>query len=320
MHNKEGEGMIKKIKSVSELPDWFKKRQYKKKLSKIDWYREIRQRQIVSGMIENSTTSISDAGRTTLIEILTTTPFRNSPIFLIPQGDRISQGYRPIHDLTAGEALFFHSAISDDDLIQLANEFDRLLVCWRNAIKEEDESDDGPTPLMGQYKALLEKFFAEIDNKPYINKINEPICNFTNNAGNPWLFYSRVLNGWPITVDTEYDDETIIKYFKGWLAKKRKTEGERLRRPFIQNDLDDWSYFKIREVFDLETWAILANVKILDKVLAQALWPISPDDFSPIDVLRTTSRKKAKEIFTFPVVVRLHGQLLLENGENFLEQ
>ena len=37
-----------------------------------------------------------------------------------------------------------------------------------------------------------------------------------------------------------------------------------------------------------------------------------------IEVLRTTARKKVKDVFNYQVVVRLYGQLLLEYGENFL--
>ena len=52
--------------------------------------------------------------------------------------------------------------------------------------------------------------------------------------------------------------------------------------------------------------------------MADALWPLAQDNFSPIDVFRTTARKKTNEIFQFETVVRLYGQLRLKHGENFL--
>ena len=106
-----------------------------------------------------------------------------------------------------------------------------------------------------------------------MGKLDEPIEKFLEGVGNPWLSYGRPLNGFPITVDTQFDDETIVSFFKQWLAEKRKTEGERARRPFLQSDFDDWEYYKVREIFDLETWAEIINVKIPDNVIAQFLWP-----------------------------------------------
>lgn len=249
--------------------------------------------------------------REILLKLLKNTPHPNSLLFYV------SQSNRPVHDLTAGEALYFRSAIRDDDLIQLGKRFDGLLSLWLAALKEDPE---GPTPLFGEYEHQIQIFFTDLDKSPWAGKLDEPVEKFLDGVGNPWLSWGRPLNGFPITIDTQYDDETIINYFKSWLAEKRKTEGKRVRRPFLQNDFDDWEYFKIREIFDLEAWAKLMNVKILDKVIAHSLWPNPSDDFSPIDVLRTTARKKSKEVFSRNVVVRLYGQLLLEYGENFLEQ
>lgn len=310
--------MIRRITSVSELPDWFKNRTYKKKLSRVDWFREIRMRQTLIHLLEmgqrhtHYSEEASNERREFLLRLLEAAPRPDSLIFLV------SQSNRPVHDLTAGEALYLKSAIRDDDLIQVGKKFDGLLLLWFKALKEDPV---GPTtPLFGDFERRIRVFFDELEKSSYADKLDEPIDKFLDGVGNPWLSYGRPLNGFPITVDTQYDDETIINFFKNWLAEKRKTEGERVRRPFLQNDFDDWEYFKIREIFDLEAWATIMNVKILDKVIAHSLWPNSSDDFSPVDVLRTTARKKVKEVFSFNVVVRLYGQLLLEYGENFLEQ
>lgn len=309
--------MAKRIKSVSELPDWYKHRSYRKRLSKVDWFREIRMRQSVVRLLEmdqadgHSLDDLSDSSRKILLRFLETAPHPSSPIFFI------SQSNRPVHALTAEEAIYLRSAIRDEDLSQFGKEYDRLLSLWHKAC---DEDPEGPTPLFGEYEHQLEKFVDELEKHPYAGKLEQPIESVLDGVGNPWLSYGRPLNGSPITIDTQYDDETITSYFKSWLAEKRRAEGERVRRPFVQNDFDDWEYFKIRELFDLETWATVMNVKILDKVIAHALWPNPSDSFSPIDVLRTTARRKVKDVFNFNVVVRLYGQLLLEYGENFLEQ
>lgn len=305
--------MTKRITSVSELPDWFRNRPYKKRLRSVDWYREVRSRQVLADMLKRrpNDAQIGEESQKVLLELLKKDARPDSLIFFV------SQSSRPVHDLTAGEALYFRSVTRDEDLIEFGKKFDALLSLWLKVLKEDPE---GPTPLFGEYEHQIGIFFDELEKHPCAGKLDEPIEKSLDGVGNPWLSYGRPLNGSPITIDTQYDDETIINYFKSWLAEKRKTEGERLRRPFLQNDFDDWEYFKIREIFDLETWATLMNVKILDKVIAHSLWPNPSDDFSPIDVLRTTARKKVKEVFSFNVVVRLYGQLLLEFGEKFLEE
>ena len=309
--------MIRKITSATDLPNWFKERPYKKQLSKVDWYREIRHRQFLLRMfelqqaIQRMPKSAQEKSNEILLDILEATPRPDSYIFLVPQSDR------PVHDLTAGEVLYLRSAIHDDYLIQIGKRFDGLLSLWRKALGENPE---GPTPLFREYEHQIASFLRGIEKSPCAEKLDDPIQKILDSMGNPWLSYGRPLNGFPITIDIQYDDQTIISHFKDWLDKKRKAEGERVRRPFNQNDLDGWEHFKIREIFDLEIWARITNAKISDSVIAHVLWPVSPDDFSPIDVLRTTARKKSKEIFTFNVVIRLYGQLLLENGENFLVQ
>lgn len=310
--------MKQRITSVKDLPDWFKNKTYATNLNIIDWFREIRKRQKVLDLYEfgkkyrDSTGKNSEESRETLLSLLLATPRPDSLIY------SVSQNNRPVYDLTASEALYFRSAIRDDDLLQLGKKYDELMSLWHKALDEMGTDD--PTSFFGEYEHQIAIFFEKFDENSYAKKFDEPIEKFLEDIGNPYLSYGRPLNGSPITVDTQYDDETIITHFKNWLAEIRRNEGERIRRPFTQKDLDDWELYKIRQIFDLEMWASIMHVKINDKVIADSLWPYAPDNFSPIDVLRTTARKKIKDVFNFNVVVRLYGQLSLEFGENFLAQ
>ncbi len=307
--------MTRRIKSFDELPSWFKEREYEKNINRVDWYREIRRRQHIETLFEmrfgikKFTEAARDEMNSILLEMLEFSPRSDSVIYALSQTDR------PVQDLTAGEALYLRSAIKDKHLIRAGERVEKLLAHWRASVIEN------PAPSFKvpyHYERRIAAFMSDIKNSDLAEKFDAPIEVFLGDMGNPWLSYGKPLNGCPVTIDTQYDDKTLIDAFKGWLAKRRAADGERRRRPFNQKDFDDWGYFKIREIFDLETWAKLSDVKIPDNVLANALWPISSDDFSPIDVLRTTARKKTKEIFSFDVVVRLYGQLLIEEGENFL--
>lgn len=170
-----------------------------------------------------------------------------------------------------------------------------------------------------KYENMLDNFFDKYAESEEMSEFVYPTI-ADGHIGEIYLSYGRPINGYPIIIDTQFDDATIISSVQMWLADRRKENGEKAaRRPFVQNDFDDWAYFKIREVVDLDTWARANDVKILDKVMAAAIWPNAGDEISPIDMLRTTSRKKVKEIFRFEICVRLFGQLMLELGENFLE-
>ncbi len=120
-------------------------------MSKIDWFREIRMRQTIVRLLdmsetaENSLEDVSGETREILLNLLETSPRPDSHIFFV------SQSSRPVHALTAGEALYLRSAIRDEDLSQFSEQYDALLSLWRKA-REEDPG--GPTPLFGEYELL----------------------------------------------------------------------------------------------------------------------------------------------------------------------
>jgi len=304
--------MIEKIKSTSDLPEWFTDRNYKTKLSKADWFREVRTRQIVADFLSRAhllQNGFTEKNRKFFLSKLDPPPH---PALLFPRSPT-----RPVRDLTAEEVIYLKAAMNDDDLRQFSSQYDELLLHWHKA---NEEDPDGPTPLFGKYEERFAKFIDDIEDNPLADKLDQSAENFLKNLGHPWLGYSGPLNGSAITIDTQFDDETILEFVKRWLAEKRAQDGQRLRRPFSQNDFDDWERFKIRQIFDLEVWSTVMNVQIYQRVIAQFLWPDASDDFSPIDVLRTTARKKANDIFKSNVGDHLYCQLLIELGENFLDE
>ena len=307
---------MEKIKDISKLPDWLSKRIYKKQLSDIDWYREVRLRQrllsVMSVYIE-SPIEKDDKSRLFLNQMLERDDIRpDSMAYVLPQGGT------PVQDLTVSESVFLEYSIRNSDVSEFAEQYRNLLSQWTIACDDIEASAKAGTPRLtyGMYDRHLPKFLDRLEGGN--SNFDCPITSYSNQLGNPWLSYGRPLNGYPVTIDAQFDDETILQNVKAWLVKTRESEGTKARRPFNQNDFDDWEFYKIRELFDLQTWALLNDKKILDRVLADYLWPNSSDEFSPIDVLRTTARKKTKEVFTFDTVTRLYGQLNITHGENFL--
>lgn len=296
------------IKSKSQLPDWFKNKIYSKNLTSIDWYREIFDRKLILGMIEmrESLGHTSDKNNTSLMSLFLRDSNKKSPLY------NISQHGKPIQPLSVFEASYLSIAAESDDLENFKQRLQNLLKMWKVEINLIDES-----PVFSyQYEVELEDFIKDISSKEFLFLDVLGISEI----GNPFFSYDRPLNGTPVTIDTHFDDKTIIESVKEWLQLERVKMKEKAKRPFNQNDFDDWTYYKIREVCDLDNWSKISGIKILDKVIADTLWPYSDGDISPIDILRTTSRKKVQEIFNHQTAVRFYGQLVIQEGENFLDK
>jgi hypothetical protein len=302
---------MRTIKTKNELPEWFKNKKYPKNLSAIAWYREVRRRQYALRFLENLETSkgFSNIDREPLINFWLTEANPNSPIFYIPQHSK------PVQPLSFFETVYLRAIIEDDEIELVDEKLRELLKRWKAESNRKDT-----VVYSREYESCVSDFFKFLEendkgDKKYLWDLEKLL-----ESENPFLSYGRPLKGVPLTIDTQFDDQTILESVKRWLDAYRKTANEKARRPFTQNDFDDWTYYRIREISDLDTWAKLSDVRILDKVMANTLWSNAIDDISPIDILRTTARKKIKEVFTWDVAVRLHGQLLIQEGENFLEK
>lgn len=302
---------MKVIKSVADLPDWFKEKKYEKTLSVTDWYREIRKRQYGVDAVEFMMTNphVSSHHARDVLYILHAALPKEWPFFWINQ-----QNY-PIEDMSKMEAMYLAACFDDPKSQEAHRDYSDLMQVFKSEVNHPKR-----TVFSRKYEDMLSDFFNKYAESEEMSELVYPTA-ADGNIGGLYLSYGRPLKGYPVIIDTQYDDATIIGFVQMWLADRRKENGEKAaKRPFLQNDFDDWAYFKIREVVDLDTWARANDVKILDKVMAAAIWPNAGDEISPIDMLRTTSRKKVKEIFRFEICVRLYGQLMLDLGENFLEE
>lgn len=298
---------MKTIKSKNELPDWFKRKKYPENLSATNWYREIRIRVCLINLIGVVKSSHKELGLSlskTVDRFLSGGANPNSPLFYLVQHNK------PIQPLSVLETLYLCADMKDNETELINKKIQDLLKMWR---VEQSRKDKVIFSL--NYEIALRDFIEFlIENKTEGLDVLK-----VSHADNPFLSYGRPLNGVPVTIDTQFDDQTILESVKRWLKNQRRVDNEKAKRPFNKNDFNYWTSYKIREVCDLDIWARFSGVRIQDKVIASALWSDAIDKISPIDILRTTTRKKIKEIFTYEVAVRLYGQLLIQEGENFLE-
>lgn len=297
------------VRSVNELPDWFKTRKYEKQLAPADWYRSIRWRQKISStwnesfFVGNKSFPVQEEKVKFFLEMLEMEWDRHSVLY------ELNQFNHPVQSLTKGEVLFL-ATLTDPSTRKFGKELESLIDAWNN---EEHVSQGRLFPI--GYELELCRVVAQADQLP---QLNSPAFSEDIGIGNPYLSFGRPLTGHPLTVDLQYDDETILTHFKQWIKDQRRKQGVQVKKPISEGDFDDWVYYRVREIFDLELWSAISGIKILDQVLANALWPNAPDSMSPLDILRTTSRKKVKEIINYEFCARFHGQLVIEQGENFL--
>ena len=292
------------IKSKKDLPEWFTERVYKKNNNAVEWYLEIRRRQYLLKLIDLSL-EVAAKPNEKMIQLWLSAPPKDAIIYLMHQHNR------PVQPLSIIEVCYLKAAMSEAKIDLAHEKTSSLIKMWRAEIERKDA-----LVFTWEYEKYLQEYSNFLDENDWLY---EDVLGVTE-IGNPMLSYGRPLIGTPLVIDTQFDDATILNSMKNWLTENRKLNNEKARRPLNQNDFDDWTYYKIREVIDLDIWSKLSGIKILDKAIASALWSDSVDDISPIDILRTTVRKKVKEVFNFEMAVRFYGQLVQEEGENFLEK
>lgn len=292
------------------MPAWFHKANYKKNLEGVDWYREIRKREWACCEIDLARKNP---------DVPVDRPFSIFRAMYKELKKDWSLYYKydmgnPVRDMSKAEVLFLAAFNHEDEQSKkFFTQAKALINHFKNLIRR------GVHFAPPEYEDRLAFF---MDNWIHFDNPNmsDMACRPVYDTGNAFLEYGRPFEGLPIVIDPTFDDETILTVMKEWLAHMRKVDFPRARRPLNQNDFDDWTFYKIREVHDLDAWSALTGLKIPDRVIAAALWPNAADDFSPIDVLRTTSRKKIKEVFCTYMCERLYGQLSIERGGNFLGQ
>jgi len=317
---------MEKIRSVSELPSWFfSDNRYPNNLCAKDWYIEIALRLNAFGYYGiNSFEEILEASNEgdsiarymknsekLFNDFVNVFEFQKSPTSYLNRRvyvNLFNPELSPIKDLSISETIFIREGARFSSNKDLLSQYERLLSDWINLI---NTSGDEQNKLFEQYDTDLALLLEDIDNNR-IQDWNEPVKNYFSNMQNPLMEFGPEVSGSPLTVNTNFSDETIIKHFKKWLADIRKTEKQKKTRDFNLNDFGDWATYRIREVFDLSVWAKYNNVKILDRVMAEALWTNSIDGISPIDVLRTTSRKKTSTIFREKTAHQLLSQITIE--------
>jgi hypothetical protein len=129
--------------------------------------------------------------------------------------------------------------------------------------------------------------------------------------------FAGPLSGISITVNYDYDDETLRAWFEGFLRYRSRLSRSTIEnpKPFGETDFRKWHEYQILAVFDLDLWGQLNRCKFTDSLIAKTLWPDtdSADSekgiFEPAPRLRRTIRPMVAEVINWRTFERLKHQV-----------
>jgi len=310
--------MAKKvIKNPKDLPDWFKKKNYKIPNSCISWAEELNARLFISLYIKSKDKNKSEDNLNFFLHN-ETSKFNAKDLFEYVDVES------PINELTIFDTIALSTFIWKPSYDRIKDELHEALKTAERLYDEEPSS-----PL----SELIMRVFMEdmtgqsvmdaIEDESDFEIFNTPALDIYNKS-HFLLNEAAFLNGVPITIDLGFDDKTILDELKKWLKDKRKSMDEVSKRPFSEKDFNNWKKYKVLEVFDLYIWSEFYDIKITEPALAKALWSdydIDADDVSsPIDTLRKTTKKKINELVNPLTVRKIQAQAALELNELYKDE
>jgi len=293
--------MAKKIKHVSELPEWFQLNNYNKarSISMHDWHVQLVFRKHcltcknISALVEpieiirtKSVISLSDHDYFNLwyqidkkinlekfvmtpenpaISSLTMRSFFNIGKFLLPE----RKNYQP--DLTDYTIDVLQSAASGTSGMVYVNTSD----------------------------AYLNSF-----NVPNQNWLNEPIYK----SASPDLQAEGLIN-----VNLDFSDDVLIEHFKKWLSVTRAELNIQIKGKTIkQSDLNSWVLYGVLPYLDLKIWEREMNASIPNRVMADAIYQ---SGVGGEETVRKTTAPLVEHLLSETSLNRIAGQLTLQKPE-----
>jgi hypothetical protein len=103
----------------------------------------------------------------------------------------------------------------------------------------------------------------------------------------------------PLTANLQASDEQLSYHFKSWLTQARKDYGCKAKEEmFTHIDFDDWYKYAILPYFDLTTWAKLKNSEFTNAILSEAIFPnAGVEGFDGESRVRRETKRRSEEVF-----------------------
>jgi hypothetical protein len=275
----------KKIKHVSQLPEWFDLSKYKpaNNLDTIGWYEQLSSRSFCFFKI-----AFSNEDRNSLLGII-----RRKPIIDLTECKEIEGCY--IYERLSDVRKFCSFKYAGVYAITVREIFDII-----NNISPEKiryMMDELNKPQIGNVQEVKQKI--ELDNELGID--NKPAYeSFTENAlllSEKWRGYNSVPGINTVNVNLHMPNSVLIESFKEWLYFARIKTGISNADTYKKSDYNRWILYGVLPYIDLFIWQQETKIKIPNRVMTDAIFP---QGYGGEETIRKT---------TEPLALRLIGIL-----------
>lgn len=288
--------MAKRIKHVSELPQWFRLDKYDdaKKLDTTGWCEQL---SIRSDFLLPNTPPPSERIKVfkPVLEAI-----REKPIFDVANEEQIAR-----------YCYYFHNAIFSELKTKKLKYIPGVHLM---TLEELDIVRRGLTPGRLEYVAKWQDQFKEWDtSKPPIKYepwIMEPLWrSVRQEIKEAYGHTGRDV----VVVDLCLSDDILIDNFKQFLAIRRaETNRECLVKRSRQNNFSDWISFGVLPYLDLKIWEDETGMSIPYRVMADAIYPAGEGGE---ETVRKTTIPLANSLIQTNYLEQLVGQAAIEIAE-----
>lgn len=278
----------KKNVYLKQLPDWFDLNNYKGsyKLDLEGWITQISLRTMAKGFLKKVIfTGIVDDFQLTKLD------GSENPIT-----EMEVKGNAPVHDLTLNEAIRIAEVV-------------KMLKIF--------------SPEAWEAPSFYENFFERGETKGLIETFNE--LNGTDSEKLKYyplnFFYRLPIHNGLIDVNLTVPDKILLKFFKKWLADKRKYKNgyELFKKTHTKSILRRWATNQVLPFVDLSYWAELHGVEVPHWLMADALFP-GKYEGDKIEKVRKTTKKNAEEVLHPASLYAMCAQYKHENSMDIVTE
>lgn len=288
-----------RIRHVSELPEWFDLKKYHKAktLTAAGWYEQLFVRYYLFYALERLQEGADDEefDDEAYIDAVdhTFAKIQENPILDVTTDQQLSDEYLTRNLLALKQEKKQQTlgvrSLAAVDLFAIQNYngmlFRKIKKRWKKSILIEDNS-----PI----ENLMYQPLHQLDDYPLLNKF--------------------------AVIDWELPDGVLIEHFKQFLKTNRPEtfnfeddeDTNLLKKYYRKPDFNEWCRLSILPYLDLQFWALEEDIKIPNRVMADAIFPIGENGE---ETIRKTTAPLAKRLMNEESLAALLHQAALEIAE-----
>jgi len=287
----------KVVMNENGLPDWFLLSNYKENLTEEEWLDELLMRVIAKTIYEN--TQDKKKTKELFIDFVVKKSLHGKEAYI--RKDRKLKEVWPVRMMTVFDMSYLYHLSKESENVQAL-------------MKNFSEIKDG--------KDMCEFLFKS--NKMVMNSKNMECLEGCKIPG--YLDgLAEVIHGVPLTVDMDFDDDSLIEAFKVWLIGFRNVQksiqGKNHKIYPNSKCLDQLFRYSVLPAFDLIFWGRLTN-PFTDVFVAKALWPddVCGEEFDREERLRKTTKPRIEAVINWNFIGKLAKNIEIQRAAEKIRQ